>query len=234
MNIQNNFLQLGSEPDFTLVLKSVINKIGLELNCIRIGIIQSFNAADLTAEVLIANKKNLGLNKDGTQNSRDYALVTAKICYCTPYITYPIKQGDECILLFNDREIESWFITGEVQPEAYTRMHDLTDCVAIVGLRSLATMIQIMADTLHLFYAGSDIQINEAITINSKNGGNIKADSLITIANSARNLGTLMQSLITAIEGITINTSGLDQTSIEALQAVAADFNLLLQGTSTP
>lgn len=234
MNIQNKFTQLGSEPDFTLVLKSVINKIGLELNCVRVGIIQSFNAEDLTAEVLIANKKTLGINQDGTQNTRDYALITANICYCCPFITYPITAGEECILLFNDREIESWFISGQVQPEAYTRMHDLTDCIAIVGLRSMAKMITILADTLHLFYAGSDIQINEAITINSKNGGNIKADSLITIANSAQNLGTLIQSLITAIEGITINTSGLDQTSIEALQTVAANFNLLLQGTSTP
>lgn len=161
MNIQNKFLQLAGEPDLTTILKSVINKVGLELNCVRVGIIQSFNAEDLTAQVLITNKKTLGINQDGTQATRDYAVITAKICYCCPYITYPIEPGEECVLLFNDRELESWFITGEVQPESYQRMHDLTDCIAIVGLRSLAKMISIVADTLHIFYKGNSIKITE-------------------------------------------------------------------------
>ena len=161
MNIINKFNQLAGEPDLTTVLESVINKVGLDLNCIRVGIIQSFNADDLTATVSIVNKRTLGLNKDGTQKTRDYALVTAKVCYCTPYMTYPIEPGEECILLFSDRELESWFTTGEVQPEAYPRMHDLTDCIAIVGLRSLAKMITIAADTLNLFYKTSSIQLKE-------------------------------------------------------------------------
>lgn len=198
MNIQNQFLQLGSEPDFTLVLKSVVNKIGLDLNCIRIGIIQSFNAEDLTAEVLIANKKTLGLNPDGTQNTRNYALVTAKICYCCPYMTYPIEQGEECILLFNDREIESWFITGEVQPEAYSRMHDLTDCIAIVGLRSLAKMITIAADTLNLFYKTSSIQLKDrSIHINTDN---ITLNGTSCIADGGHTVGN--GSTINTINGI--------------------------------
>lgn len=162
MNIQNQFLQLSGEPDLTTVLKAVINKVGLELNCVRVGIIQSFSEEDLSVEVLITNKKTLGINQNGTQATRDYAVIRAKICYCCPFMTYPIEQGEECILLFNDRELESWFISGEVQPEAYQRMHDLTDCIAIVGLRSLAKMITIMADTLHLFYKGNSIKITES------------------------------------------------------------------------
>lgn len=237
MNIQNKFLQLSGEADFITVLKSVINKVGLELNCVRVGIIQSFNANDLTAEVLIANKRTIGINQDGTQNTRDYALVTAKICYCTPYITYPIKQGDECILLFNDRELESWFISGQVQPEAYQRMHDLTDCIAIVGLRSLATMIQIMANTLHLFYGNSDIQIkNEEINnnsakinLNSSNGGKIKIAQLIKISNNTQNLGTLIDELITAIAAITISGTNVSTTSQQALTAIATKFKALLE-----
>lgn len=180
MNIQNKFNQLSGETDLINLLKSVINKVGLELNCVRVGIIQSFNDEDLTAEVLIANKKTIGINKDGTQKTRDYALVTAKICYCCPFITYPLVKGDECILLFNDRELESWFITGEVQPEGYQRMHDLTDCIAIVGLRSLAKMIQIVADTLHIFYGNSDIQITDDSITTTTQSYNINGQTQIT------------------------------------------------------
>lgn len=218
MNIQDKFLQLSGEPDLTTVLKSVINKVGLELNCVRVGIIQSFNPDDLTAEVLIANKKSLGLNKNGTQKTRNYAVITAKICYCCPFITYPIAQGEECILLFNDRELESWFISGEIQPEAYQRMHDLTDCIAIVGLRSLAKMITIMADTLHVFYGNSDVQIkSDSITANttevSINAPTITASGTLTAqtlnATSAAS-GTFTSSnnkTITVVNGIITSIS---------------------------
>ncbi len=70
--------------------------------------------------------------------------------------------------MFNDREIESWFINGGENIEAYPRMHDLTDAIAIVGIRSLPNMIQILTDCFHLFYGQSDIQIyNENININT-------------------------------------------------------------------
>lgn len=185
MNIQNKFLQLAGEPDLTTVLKSVINKVGLELNCVRVGIIQSFNDEDLTAQVLITNKRTLGINQDGTQATRDYAVITAKICYCCPFITYPIEPGEECVLLFNDRELESWFLTGEVQPEAYQRMHDLTDCIAIVGLRSLARMITIAADTLHLFYGNNSIKLSDTngtqiTNLKAMNGASQNIDTQFT------------------------------------------------------
>ena len=198
MRILNNFLQLSKEPDFITVLNSVVNKIGLELNCVRVGIIQSFNAEDLTAEVLIANKKTLNLNKDGTQNVRDYAIITAKVCYCCPYITYPIEQGEECILLFNDREIESWFISGEVQPEAYQRMHDLTDCIAIVGLKSLAKMIEITANTLDIFYKGNSIKITET-DIQATNFKALTGATGQIIDSDGKTLADVVSGIVTAI-----------------------------------
>lgn len=180
MNINSKFLQLSTDADLITVLKSVINKVGLELNCVRVGIVKTFYADDLTADVLIANKKSLGIKKDGVQITQDYALIRAKICYCCPFITYPIEPGEECVLLFNDRELESWFMTGEVQPEAYQRMHALTDCIAIVGLRSLAQMIQIMSDTLHIFYGNSDIQITDSSITSNTTNYNISAETTIT------------------------------------------------------
>lgn len=199
MEIQNKFLQLSGAADLITVLKSVINKVGLELNCVRVGIIQSFNAEDLTAEVLIANKRTTGINRDGTQNVRDYALITAKICYCTPYMTYPIEQGEECVLLFNDRELESWFISGEVQPEAYQRMHDLTDCIAIVGLRSLAKMITILADTLHIFYGNNSIKLSDT---NGTQITNLKAMNGATgsiIDSDGKKLADVVSGIVTQI-----------------------------------
>jgi hypothetical protein len=132
-----------------------------ELNCMRIGIVQEFYPQDLTVQVQIAGKKTIGLNPDGTQRVREYAPIYAKVCYCNPFITYPIKKGDECVILFSDREIESWFINGDVNPEGYTRMHDLTDAVALFGIRSIPNMISILSNALHLFYGNSSIELTE-------------------------------------------------------------------------
>ncbi len=161
MQTINKFNQLSATPDLGQTLKLQGLKLASEFNCMRIGIIQTFYPEALTADVLIANKKSLGLNSDGTQKVRDFGLIEAKVCYCNPFETFPLKQGDECILLFSDREIESWFINGDVNPEGYTRMHDLTDAVAIVGIRSLPKMINILADCLNLFYGTSNIAIGE-------------------------------------------------------------------------
>ena len=208
----SKFINLNTAPDIIQILYSVVEKAGKDLNCIRVGIVQTFYPDDLTADILIANKKTLNLNPDGTQNVRDYALVRAKVCYCTPYLTYPIKQGDECIILFSDREIESWFINGDVNAEIYPRLHDMTDAIAIMGLRSLPNMIQILADTLHLFYGQSDIQLQEnQINVNSAlvnvvgntvQTGDITATNLSATAAATGTFRTSDNKTVTVTNGI--------------------------------
>lgn len=163
MQILNKFNEMSVTPDLGCIINAAQNKNNLDFNCMRIAIVQEFYPEDLTVSVLIANKKTINQNMDGTQEVRDYALIRAKICYCNPFITSPIQKGDECILLFNDREIESWFINGEINAEAYTRMHDLTDAVAIFGIRSLPKMIDIVADCLNLFYGNSNIALSDEL-----------------------------------------------------------------------
>lgn len=163
MQIQSQFNQLSDVPNLTSVLKSSTQKTALELNCIRIGIVQEFDPTNLVVQVLIANKKTIGTNKDGSQIVRNYPPIYAKVCYCNPFETFPIKKGDECVLLFCDREIESWFINGEINSIKYPRMHDLTDAVALFGIRSIPNMISILADCLNLFYGESNIALSENI-----------------------------------------------------------------------
>jgi len=50
------------------------------------------------------------------------------------FIQMPVKAGDYCIVLFNDRCIDGWFPSGAVQEPACRRMHSLSDGIAIVGL----------------------------------------------------------------------------------------------------
>lgn len=51
-------------------------------------------------------------------------------------LTFPVEQGDECLLLFAERCIDGWYSEGGVQEQAELRHHDASDGIAIVGLRS--------------------------------------------------------------------------------------------------
>lgn len=178
MQIRNKFTQFSTKPDLTQILKVSSQGVAANINCMRIGIIQEFYPERLVAQVLIANKKVLGFNADGSQRTADYPPIYAKVCYCNPFCTFPLTKGMECILLFNDREMESWFINGDVNQQKYPRMHDKTDAVAIVGIRSLPKMIEILTDCLHLFYGSSSLQLKDAQTDLNSPTINITGDTI--------------------------------------------------------
>ncbi|WP_175777953.1 Gp138 family membrane-puncturing spike protein [Burkholderia anthina] len=53
---------------------------------------------------------------------------------CT--LTFPVAQGDECLVVFASRCIDAWWQSGGVQEQADWRMHDLSDGFALLGFRS--------------------------------------------------------------------------------------------------
>ena len=166
MQIANDFLRKVIEPDLKHAITSNTNLLAQNLNCVRIGIVQEFfDNTNSTVKVKIASRNVIRYNHDGTQQTEDYPIISAKICYCNPYETFPLKPGDEVVLLFNDRELETWFINGQANAQQHQRMHDLTDCIAIAGIRSLPKMIEVLTDCLHLFYGASEIQLKEDKTI---------------------------------------------------------------------
>ena len=165
MLIPDKFTQFALPADLTQIQEISNSNTAQEMNCVRIGVIQEFYPENLTAQVRLVDKMLTGLNPDGSQILKEYPPIYAKVCYCNPFCTFPLTLGMECIVLFNDRELETWFINGGSNIQAYPRMHDLTDAIAIVGIRSLPQMIQILTDCLHLFYGQSDIQLKAEQTV---------------------------------------------------------------------
>lgn len=56
-------------------------------------------------------------------------------------ITFPIKAGDECLVVFAERCIDSWWANGGIGPQIEFRTHDLSDGFAIVGFSSVPNTI---------------------------------------------------------------------------------------------
>jgi phage baseplate assembly protein gpV len=58
---------------------------------------------------------------------------------CT--LTFPVKAGDECLVVFSSRCIDAWWQSGGVQVQPELRMHDLSDGFALLGFRSQPRVI---------------------------------------------------------------------------------------------
>jgi len=54
---------------------------------------------------------------------------------CT--LTFPVSEGDECLVVFASRCIDAWWQSGGVQEQAELRMHDLSDGFVLLGFRSV-------------------------------------------------------------------------------------------------
>lgn len=53
-------------------------------------------------------------------------------------LTFPLKEGDEVLVVFSSRCMDAWWQQGGVQPPLEARMHDLSDGFVIPNVRSQA------------------------------------------------------------------------------------------------
>ncbi|WP_223886978.1 Gp138 family membrane-puncturing spike protein [Phytobacter diazotrophicus] len=56
-------------------------------------------------------------------------------------LTFPVKPGDECELIFNDRCIDFWWQSGGEQEPVHPRQHHIGDAIAFLGPMSQAKKI---------------------------------------------------------------------------------------------
>jgi hypothetical protein len=57
-------------------------------------------------------------------------------------LTFPVSEGDECQLVFNDRCIDGWWASGNPSPPLDYRIHDLSDATAHVGISSQPNVVR--------------------------------------------------------------------------------------------
>ncbi|HCB1175004.1 TPA: hypothetical protein NQF68_004250 [Klebsiella pneumoniae] len=133
--------QLGSKEQADAQLaQSIMSAMRVSMP----GIIQSFDPDAVTAVVQPAIK---GAEQDesGAEVSVNLPLlVDVPVIFprgggCT--LTFPVKAGDECLVIFADRCIDFWWQSGGIQEPVDDRMHDLSDAFCIVGPQSQAKKI---------------------------------------------------------------------------------------------
>jgi hypothetical protein len=103
------------------------------------GIIQDFNPSDRTCTIQPA----IQMQWQKPDGSKEWTalplLVDCPVFFpggggCV--LTFPLKQGDECLVIFANRCIDQWWQSGEVSVQAEFRMLDLSDGFCLPGVTS--------------------------------------------------------------------------------------------------
>lgn len=193
-------------------------------NCHRIGRIESFDETSQTAKIKIVDKRIL-TSEEG-EELKEYSLLLD----CPVFIpkgsnggfTYPIIIGDTCLVLFNDRDIDNWFEDGNIQKPNTDRAHDLSDGIAIVGIRNKQNKFT--------DFSNSKTTIRYQDTV-------IELDDKVKIENSARNLALLIDNLIIELKNLTVVDNRISptitlitsQTTFDNLEDLRTQFVELLK-----
>ena len=84
-------------------------------------------------------------------------------------LTFPVKVGDEVLLIFLDRSADTWLSQGGTVDQDDNRMHSLNDAVAIPGLKPFSSPSAAKNnDDVLLTYAGAEVEITPNRHINLK------------------------------------------------------------------
>ena len=203
------------DPELKTTLDSLKADILSGLNVVKVGKINSFDGTKKTAEIQILFKRMLP----------DESVVSFPVLVDCPVYTpqggggaleFPIAAGDNCLVLFSDRNIDAWFRTGAEGLPFDGRVHDLSDGFALVGVNSLTSAL--------VNYKTSEAVLSYAAAQFSLKGG--KAG----VKNAATDLLTLLNGLIDVIAAASTIPGGgpLNAATIAALTAYKTTLATLL------
>lgn len=190
------------------------------------GTVISFNREHMTCQVQPAIKAQVLSSTGALSWMQLPVLVDCPVVFPSGggfALTFPIAAGDECLVVFSSRCIDSWWQSGGVQVQAELRMHDLSDGFVLPGVRSQPRVLPAISAT--------DVQLRNDdgstfISIGTDDLVTIQAENLIA---RIENAATVAASQINLTGNVTItgNATVTGELTI-AGTLIAEDF-----GTTT-
>lgn len=136
-------------------------------------------------------------------------------------INLPVLKGDNCFVIFFDRDMSNWLLGGIGQKPNSTRMHHISDAVAIMGLLPFTETSKAENNTdLLINYSGSKITIKPDGILNIETIKDININSAEVINMNSKNIN------ITAIEDILVNCKNATITAEELVTVNSKNVNI--------
>jgi hypothetical protein len=195
-------------------MSAVITNVMQQMNCHAIATVNSFTQ---NANGLSTVNASMNYSKTYWQQQADGSYTPTLVNYPTlvdcPVIilgggstalTFPIQAGDQCLILFNDRDLNNWFAGARSGPVASARMHSFSDGIALIGFQTVSAY-----SSTHALLTNGNAQIG----IGASNG-------LVRIANQTTTLGTILVQLVTVLETLTSAMSAATPSNVTATVGV--------------
>lgn len=226
------------QPKYSLrdLLDLVKKEVMLSLNCHGIATITSFDAEKQTVQAQIAYKQAFE-QRDPRSGKYSTVLMNYPVLIDCPVVilgggggalTFPIAAGDECLILWNDRDIDNWYAGAANGDLASSRLHSFADGIALVGLRSLANSLADYDDERVALSYRADGVVQGKVGVSDK----------ILIKNHQVDFKTQLDALFTALTACgtalsTANSFGQVNSAgaalVTAVGLVQTQLNLLLE-----
>lgn len=209
---------------FTTMIETAAEANQAGINTAMPGIIVDFDATKQTATIQPAIQYKL-INKDGIFSWVDLPnLLDCPVFFPSGggfTLTFPVAQGDECLIIFSQRCIDAWYSSGgNKNIQSDIRMHDLSDGFAFVGIRSIPRFLSNVStsstqlrsdDGSTLVDVASGVVTLTAMTVNinastTNVSGELNVNGLLTYNNGLAGNPGSNQSIIT---GDIIQTDGI-------------------------
>lgn len=209
-----------AEPTLKDLLDLTKKQILLGLNCHHLGTVQSFNPINQTAVATVNYPQTYMKFNSATGLYNPMLVNYAQLVDCpvislgggTAALTLPITKGDECLVLFNDRDINNWFQNGAGAPVATSRLHSFSDGLILVGVRSLPNVLAAYDTARALLRNGTNGSTQVGVSATK-----------VRIANQASGtLGVSFGNFLTALNTF-ITTTSVATTAIQ-IAAAAVTF----------
>ena len=215
--MSENSSTIADMPHF---LRVGVRNILKEVHTAMPAIIENFDSSTMTASVQPAIQRLIQVE---TPEGIDTRVQDLPLCINVQVIfsrgggystTYPIKAGDECLLMFSERCIDLWALRGGKQPPREIRFHDLSDGMAIVGLSSQPNKIK------NFYGDGIEIRKDDGSSAIRISQGNVEviANTKVTITSpSAEFSGDLKVNGSTTLAAVTASGTANFNGSINNL-----------------
>ena len=208
-------------PNLEDLFVEIKREVFATLNCVQIGRIQSFDATQQTAEIVLQVKRRVT-----PDTIADYpVLVDCPVFILqggAAYIDMPIQPDDYCIVLFNDRNIDTWWDSANVAEPMTRRKHALSDGMAIVGINPRTSIKDV---------DGSVVRIIGPSGPGSEQFAARENDTTTSSSSEDPEFWQFFAAFFAVITGPTINEPGNGNPS--ALQAALATAITAAGGTPT-
>lgn len=216
-------------PDLRTLLENLKTEIFYSLNCHQVGVIESYNPSTQTASVRLSMLKTIGTEQVPYPILTDCPVMVPM--GGAGYMTFPIAKGDPCLVLFNDRDIDRWFTTGNVVAPNSARAHSLSDGIVFVGIRNATNPpAQNSGSSVRIYYGNSYMLVgNGSAQLGSDLGAVVSLGAKVRVGNNSTTLLLALNELCDTMTNW-VNTGGSTPNAgtLAAITATKATINSLL------